>query len=152
MLRSMNDLKNYAIRATDGDIGRVKDFYFDSTGWVIRHVVVDTGTWRSSRKVLISPTAIGQPNRREKVLPISITKEQVMNSPGISARYDTSAIAAIRTIGGVREPSRAGMMVPRCVGFASAPRYEQSEAEKSFAPAEAARYQNDEPISALAKR
>lgn len=25
----MNDLQDYAIRATDGDIGRVKDFYFD---------------------------------------------------------------------------------------------------------------------------
>lgn len=29
MLRSMNDLENYTICATDGAIGHVTDFYFD---------------------------------------------------------------------------------------------------------------------------
>lgn len=55
MLRSMNDLENYTIRATDGTIGHVTDFYFDDERWVIRYLVVDTGSWLASRKVLISP-------------------------------------------------------------------------------------------------
>lgn len=38
ILRSMNDLENYAIRAVDGNIGQVKDFYFDDESWVIRCV------------------------------------------------------------------------------------------------------------------
>ena len=59
MLRSMTDLQDYAIRATDGTIGHVKDFYFDDKAWVIRYLVVDTGAWLSSRKVLISPIALG---------------------------------------------------------------------------------------------
>ncbi len=83
MLRSMNDLDDCVIRATDGIIGQVKDLYFDDHAWVIRYLVVDTGTWLSSRKVLISPIAIGHPNWTEKVLPVSITKEQVKNSPAI---------------------------------------------------------------------
>jgi hypothetical protein len=83
MLRSMNDLENYAIRATDGDVGHVKDFYFDDRAWVIRYLVVDTGSWLSSRKVLISPMAIGHPDWPGKILPVSITKEQVKNSPDI---------------------------------------------------------------------
>jgi len=29
MLRKMNDPENYAIRATDGNVGHMKDFYFD---------------------------------------------------------------------------------------------------------------------------
>src|ERR1019366_3948857 len=62
MLRSMNDLEDCAIRATDGIIGQVKDLYFDDKAWVIRYLVVDTGTWLSSRKVLISPIAIEQVN------------------------------------------------------------------------------------------
>ena len=61
MLRSMSDLQGYAIAATDGDIGHVTDFYFDDEAWVIRFLVVDTGSWLSSRKVLISPIAIGHP-------------------------------------------------------------------------------------------
>jgi hypothetical protein len=57
MLRSMKDLEGYTIGATDGVIGRVKDFYFDDEAWVIRYLVVETGAWLSSRRVLISPIA-----------------------------------------------------------------------------------------------
>jgi hypothetical protein len=83
MLRSAKDLENCAIRATDGLIGHVKDLYFDDQAWGIRYLVVETGAWLSSRKVLISPIAIGQPDWTGKILPVSITKEQVKNSPDI---------------------------------------------------------------------
>src|SRR5680860_1407906 len=83
MLRSMNDLEDCVIRATDGIIGQVKDLYFDDKAWVIRYFVVDTGTWLSSRKVLISLIAIGHPDWTENEVPVSITKEQVKNSPAI---------------------------------------------------------------------
>ena len=85
MLRTMKDLEGYAIRATDGNIGHVTDFYFDDVAWVIRYLVVDTGTWLSSRKVLISPISIGNPNWAERVLPVSITRQQVQDSPKIDA-------------------------------------------------------------------
>jgi len=62
MLRSMKDLEGYGIRATDGTIGHVKDFCFDDHTWVVRYLVVETGSWLSSRKVLISPIAIGHPD------------------------------------------------------------------------------------------
>jgi len=83
MLRSMKDLENYSIGATDGAIGQVKDFYFDDDAWVIRYLVVATDAWLSHRKVLISPFAIGQPNWSEKIFPVSITQTQVRNSPDI---------------------------------------------------------------------
>lgn len=71
MLRSMNDLEDYAIRATDGIIGQVKDFYFDDEALVIHYLVVDTGTWLSSRKVLTrSAIRIGRKrNCRSRSLP-----------------------------------------------------------------------------------
>ena len=90
MLRNLTDLKGYAILATDGAIGHVTDFYFDDEAWVIRYLVVDTGTWLSSRKVLISPIAIGHPDWTEKVLPVAITKEQVKNSPEIDTHKPVS--------------------------------------------------------------
>jgi uncharacterized protein YrrD len=83
MLRNLRDLHNYAIRATDGDIGEVKDFYFDDQAWVIRYLIVETGNWLTSRKVLISPIAIGHPDWQEMILPVSVTREQVENSPDI---------------------------------------------------------------------
>jgi hypothetical protein len=95
----MKDLEDYVIGAADGTIGHVKDFYFDDEAWVIRYLVVDTGTWLSSRTVLISPIAIGHPNWLEKILPVSITKEQVKNSPDIDTEKPVSRQHEIQYLG-----------------------------------------------------
>lgn len=39
MLRTLKDLQGNAIRATDGDIGHVKDIYFDDQRWVVRYLI-----------------------------------------------------------------------------------------------------------------
>jgi hypothetical protein len=48
MLRKSTDLERFVIAATDGTVGHVEDFYFDDGAWVVRYLVVDTGTWLSS--------------------------------------------------------------------------------------------------------
>lgn len=83
MLRSAKELEGSAIGATDGGIGHVKDFYFDDDQWVIRYLVVDTGGWLSSRKVLVSPIVVGTPNWEQRLLPVSISRDQVRKSPDI---------------------------------------------------------------------
>ncbi|MEO7106169.1 MAG: PRC-barrel domain-containing protein [Rhodoferax sp.] len=85
MLRNLKELHDYAIGATDGEVGHVKDVYFDDQAWVVRYLVVDTGGWLSGRKVLISPMAVGTPNWETRQLPVSITKQQVENSPGFDS-------------------------------------------------------------------
>ena len=85
MLRSVKDLRGYTIRAADGDIGKVHEFYFDDRGWIIRYLVVDTGTWLPGRRVLLSPSAMGQPDWETQVLPVGLTKGQVEHSPPIDA-------------------------------------------------------------------
>ncbi len=157
MLRSMNDLEDYAIHATDGIIGHVKDFYFDDQAWVIRYLVVETGAWLSSRKVLISPVAIGRPNWTEKTLPVSITKEQVKNSPDIDTEKPVSRQHEIQYAGYYGYPYYWGgagiwgmgaypyMMMPGYAGGVSIPQSVQSEAEKTYAQAEAVRHQDDDP-------
>jgi len=83
MLRTMTDLKQYTIGASDGTIGSVKDLYFDDEKWVIRYFVVATEDWLSSRRVLISPMAIDHPNWAARVLSVSITRDQVRSSPDV---------------------------------------------------------------------
>ncbi len=83
MLHPLKDLLGDSIRATDGDIGTVKDFYFDDERWTVRYVVVETGSWLDSRKVLVSPVALGLPSRAGKVIAASITQQQVRDSPPI---------------------------------------------------------------------
>lgn len=81
MLRSIQKLYGYKIHATDGNIGEVYDFYFDDQLWVIRYLVVGTGGWLSGRRVLISSSALKQPDWEKRVFPVSLTREQVRKSP-----------------------------------------------------------------------
>ncbi len=83
MLRTLNELHDYTIGAVDGVVGQVKDLYLDDATWVVRYLVVETGSWLASKKVLISPIAIGEPDWAQRLLPVSITKEQVKNSPDV---------------------------------------------------------------------
>lgn len=83
MLRLSNDLLDLAIGATDGAIGDVKDLYFDDEAWAVRYLVVETGSWLFSRRVLLSPIAAGKADWTSKLLPVSLTQDQVKNSPDI---------------------------------------------------------------------
>ncbi|MFA5864854.1 MAG: PRC-barrel domain-containing protein [Phycisphaerae bacterium] len=90
MLQNLNKLIGYAIRATDGEIGKVDDFYFDDQEWTIRYLVVDTGPWLTGRKVLLLPSCLGLPNWEGKVLPVNVTMERIKDSPDIDTRKPVS--------------------------------------------------------------
>jgi uncharacterized protein YrrD len=84
MLRSIKSLEGYKIQATDGALGKVNEFYFDDETWTIRYLVVDTGTWLSGRKVLISPLCtMDTPDWKLQRFPVNLTKDQVKESPDI---------------------------------------------------------------------
>ena len=156
MLRSMKDLEGYAIRATDGNIGHVKDFYFDDEAWVIRYFVVATGSWLSSREVLISPIAIGEPDWSNNVLPVSITKEQVKNSPDIDTDKPVSRQHEMRYLGYYGYPSYwggsglwgggayPGMMMTSDGVFGSTLYVADPEAQEAYARADEARHRDDD--------
>lgn len=58
MERNINSLIGFSMEALDGEIGKVDELYFDDQTWTIRYLIVETGSWLSGRKVLISPTAL----------------------------------------------------------------------------------------------
>lgn len=155
MLRNMKDLEGCTIRATDDNIGHLTDFYFDDEAWVIRYFVVDTGNWLSSRKVLISPMAISHPNWAEKSLPVSITKEQVQNSPDIDTEKPVSRQHEIQHLGYYGYPfywGGAGLwgggiypdMLLGYSGMMSIPQAYSPEAVEAYVSDEAKRHQNDD--------
>jgi PRC-barrel domain protein len=90
MLRSIKQLYGDKLGASDGDIGHVKDFYFDDQNWVIRYLVADTGTWLPGRKVLISPHSLGRLEQIQKVLRVKLTRKQIEASPAIETHKPVS--------------------------------------------------------------
>jgi hypothetical protein len=70
MLRSVKELRGYAIQAADSQIGTVDGFLFDDL--------------TCNRRVLLSAVSLGQPEWEEHIFPVGLTKEQVENSPPVA--------------------------------------------------------------------
>ena len=90
MLQNTKELYGSKLVASDGDIGHVKDFYFDDKTWVIRYLVADTGSWLTGRLVLLSPHAFGKLDQGTKTLQIKLRKTQIESSPPIESHKPVS--------------------------------------------------------------
>lgn len=90
MRRNIKSLSGFTIGATDGEIGKVDEFYFDDQTWTIRYLVVKTGGWLSGRMVLLSPLSLLQPDWENKLFPVNLTRQQVKDSPDIDTEKTVS--------------------------------------------------------------
>src|SRR5688572_29491583 len=142
MIRSAKDMIMFEIMASDGRLGSVDDFYFDDERWAIRYVVVDTGSLVKGHRVLISPLSVGRTEWGERQLLLSISRDQVKNSPDIDTHQPISRRHEIGYLDYYRYPyywSQAGLwgahalpMVPTPAQIASQ-RAKAAEAERTAA-------------------
>jgi len=83
MQRNLHSLLGLKLEGTDGEIGKLRDFYFDDISWTIRHLILKTGSWFSERDVLISPNAVEHSHWEPGSLPVRLTKDEMLKSPEI---------------------------------------------------------------------
>lgn len=85
MLSKAKTLEGYKLANLDGEIGKVKGFYFDDAYWTIRYLVADTGNWLTGRQVLISPYSLTAIVKEKHHITLNLTKKQIENSPPLSS-------------------------------------------------------------------
>ena len=85
MLNEAKTLKGYKLNGLDGELGKIKEFYFDDHYWTIRYLVADTGNWLVERQVLISPHVLSTVNKDARNIAINLTKKQIENSPSLDS-------------------------------------------------------------------
>jgi hypothetical protein len=95
MLQNIKELYGHKLAALDGDIGHVKDFYFDDTTWAVRYLVADTGSWLTERLVLLTHHALGnhafgRSDAGADVLRVDLTRKQIEDSPSIDSHRPVS--------------------------------------------------------------
>lgn len=90
MLTNLSHITNSSVHARDGDIGKVSAAYFDDHSWAVRYLVVDAGTWLEGREVLISPYAVRHPLGDAMTINVSLSREQVRNSPDVDTQRPVS--------------------------------------------------------------
>jgi hypothetical protein len=81
MLFRANELRGYAIKSLDGDIGSAKDFLFDDRYWTVRYLVANTSDWFIGGDVLISPYSVGSIDTQHQHVSAQLTKKQIQDSP-----------------------------------------------------------------------
>ena len=72
------ELTGFGVEARDGSIGKIDESTQDVGSAA---VVVDTGPWIFGRKVVIPAGAIEGVNTDQKQVHVSMTKDQIKNSP-----------------------------------------------------------------------
>src|ERR1700733_13879447 len=90
MMRTIRQLYGKTLAASDGDVGQIKDFYFNDQQWAVRYVIVDTGSWLPGRQVLLSPHAFRSVDQKENSLQVILTRQQIENSPPIDSHKPVS--------------------------------------------------------------
>jgi len=85
MLLKAKTLEKCKLKGTDGNIGSVKEFYFDDKYWAVRYLVADTGNWLVGRQVLISPYTIGSIDKEAATIAINLSEKQIEESPSLES-------------------------------------------------------------------
>ncbi len=60
MFHRLRQFIGLRIEASDGEIGKISDIYFDDRSWAVRYLVIETGGWFAGRNVLISPLSVSR--------------------------------------------------------------------------------------------
>jgi hypothetical protein len=97
MLRNSSEIIGYTIGANDGQLGKVTDFLFDDDTWLVRWLVIDTGSWLSGRKVLLPPSVLGHFSAIGDQFSVRLTMQQVKDSPCVDTDLPVSRQMEINT-------------------------------------------------------
>ncbi len=89
-LCKLSNLTSYGFLATDGEIGHLKEVYFDDLHWQVRYIVVKTDNWIAGRQVLLTPSTIQEIDDDNKLIHVSLSCEQIKKSPPIDSKQPVS--------------------------------------------------------------
>lgn len=89
-LQSVNEVEDYMLHAPDGDVGHVKDFLVDINDWQVKYLVVETGHWFSSRRVVVARRWIQDINWAGQDIGVILARADIENTPP----YDPQAFGA----------------------------------------------------------
>lgn len=90
MFHKASEMRGTTVVATDGEVGKIDDVYFDDENWGVRYLVVKSGGWFHERKVLISPHAVAQAAPGDGLLHVDLSREQVRGAPPIDTDQPVS--------------------------------------------------------------
>ena len=89
-LRNLAQLCDYQLHASDGEIGHLKELFFDDRYWSVRYFIVHTGNWLLGKDVLIVPSMVSAIDEDKKYVAVDLTREQIKHSPTVDTSLPIS--------------------------------------------------------------
>ncbi len=84
MYRSLREIVGYRVEATDGQLGSIRDFFFEDRFWTLCYPVIDTHNWLPGRQVLVHTDELGIPNWNKQSIPVDLTQEEIKSCPEVN--------------------------------------------------------------------
>lgn len=106
MLRSLSDLRQFTIRATDENLGSVRDGYFDDRNWTVRYVVVQSREL-PFRRVLVAPVSLQSSESNPSILRVGLTTKEIADDTG-AGEIGVSHLRAVTALIGYTVQSEDG--------------------------------------------
>ena len=92
MLRKLKNLKGFTVHGRSEDLGKAKDFYFDQHYFVMRYLVIETGSWLQHEKTLISTESFEEINYQNQEIVVDLTAEDLEAGPSIKKNKPVSKV------------------------------------------------------------
>lgn len=96
MLKTLKSLRDCTLSAIDGEIGAVRDLFFDHDHWTVRYLVVNTSGWLFGRDVLILPRSLGNLDNFQRTIPVDLTRQQIKDSPDVDTDQPITRVDEIK--------------------------------------------------------
>jgi hypothetical protein len=82
-LRSFKEIQGYQIDGLDGIVGHIDDIIIEEEDWRICYAIVETGSWFSSKKILIGTVWMEEISYVDQKIKINLSIESIKNAPTI---------------------------------------------------------------------
>ncbi|WP_101842862.1 PRC-barrel domain-containing protein [Halobacillus sp. Marseille-P3879] len=91
MLMKATNLEKLTFEANDGEMGKVKNLYFNVKDYVIRYITVESAKWFPDQIIYISTSAIESIDFENKRIKVNHTKEELQKNASVKRESDMNA-------------------------------------------------------------
>ncbi|UOQ45560.1 PRC-barrel domain-containing protein [Halobacillus salinarum] len=90
MFLSATGLEKLTLYAEDGEMGKVKDLYFDDHDYTVRYLTIVSKRWFPDQVIYLSPSAISRVDFDEKRIEVNHTRSELRNRAGVTKESEMS--------------------------------------------------------------
>ena len=116
-MQGLKHMFGYTVQATDGQIGKVEDFFVEEATWSVRYMVVRTGGLLSGERVVTPISCVSSTDVDRRTINVSFSRSQVTDhAPSDGVRpVSTEMEACLKALyGGADYRRDTGLMRVGC--------------------------------------